>query len=380
VRVALIGANGHGHWHRRHLAQRPAFDVVALCDLQPIADVEGAPVDRDTALFTDHRAMLAATTPDLVIVCTPPHTHLALACDALRAGCDVLLEKPPLLSSAEHASLSAVCASTGRAVQVGFQALGSAALAEVLAAVDAGALGTVTGVSALAAWQRPDAYYTRAPWAGRRRVNGQPVIDGALVNPLAHAVMQAAAVAAATGDPSISTVELSRHRTRRIEVEDTAVMRVTTATGLPVVVAVTLCGEEFIPGEITVHGTSGRAVLEYPTDRVTLPGETARRDVPGRTSLLDNLAAHRRDRTVPLIVPLDRTAPFTRLVEVIAEAPDPAPVPPALVTSSGAGDERRLTIAGINEALRTCADQLAMPHEVGLTWAGPATRIQLTPR
>ena len=44
----------------------------------------------------------AAVRPDVAVICTPPHTHLAIALDALRAGCDMLLEKPPVLSLAEH--------------------------------------------------------------------------------------------------------------------------------------------------------------------------------------------------------------------------------------------------------------------------------------
>src|SRR5205814_3459902 len=104
--------------------------------------------------------------------------------DALRAGADVLLETPPVLTRAEHDALSGVLAESGRTMQVGFQALGSAALTRLLEAIDAGRLGTVTGVAAAGAWWRPDSYWTRSAWAGQR------AIDGALVNAFAHAVMQ----------------------------------------------------------------------------------------------------------------------------------------------------------------------------------------------
>ncbi|MDI5943455.1 Gfo/Idh/MocA family oxidoreductase, partial [Micromonospora sp. DH15] len=192
-RVAVIGANGHGRWHRRVIA--PLHDagrvrLVALVDVRPIEPEPAAPLPVDAAVFTDHAAMLAAARPDVVVVCTPPHTHLPIARDVLAAGADVLLEKPPVLSMAEHRLLAAAVAETGRACQVGFQALGSAALAELTAAVTAGRLGTVTGIATVAAWQRSDGYYARAPWAGRRTLHGRPVLAGALANPLAHAVMQ----------------------------------------------------------------------------------------------------------------------------------------------------------------------------------------------
>ncbi len=75
----------------------------------------------------------------------------------------------------------------------------------------------------------------------------------------------------------------------------------------------TLCGEDFVPGEITVTGTAATAVLEYPTDRLRCPADPARA-VPGRVDLLDNLLAHRGDPAVALVAPLARTAPFTAVL------------------------------------------------------------------
>jgi predicted dehydrogenase len=371
-RVALIGANGHGRWHRRELAARHAdgrLRVVGLCDVNPIEAAEDAPVPDGAALFTDHRELLTATRPDVAIICTPPHTHLALAGDAARSGCDILLEKPPVLSLAEHRELAEVLAGTGRACQVGFQALGSAALAALTEAAGAGRLGPVDGVAAAASWQRSDAYYTRSPWAGRRQLDGRPVLDGALANPLAHAVMQCLAIGeVAGGSAELSTVELERYRTRPIEVDDTACLRVRLASGVTVVVAVTLCGEDFIAGEVAVHGRAGRGRLEYPTDRLALPGDADLHEVPGRLSLLDNLLDHRASG-VPLIVPLARTEPFTALIEVIADAPPPTPIADAWVTSTGTAPERHTVIRGVNAAVRAAADELALFSELGVEWA-----------
>jgi predicted dehydrogenase len=311
-----------------------------------------------------------------VVVCTPPHTHLALATAAARAGADLLLEKPPLTTLDEHAALVRVLAETGRVCQVGFQALGSAALAELTAAVAAGRLGRVGAVSAVGAWQRPDAYYRRAPWAGRRRLNDRPVLDGALANPFAHAVMQCLAVAAAAADEpaSAAPVELERYRARPIEVDDTAVLRVGWGD-LRVLVAVTLCADEHVAGEVIVHGERGRAVLEYVDDRLRLPGEATAREVPGRTGLLENLLAHRADPGgVPLLAPLARTEPFTALVEAVAAAPDPAPIGADHLRALGEGDGRTVTVPGVSRLLRRAAQRLALPSELGAAWAAPAHR------
>lgn len=382
-RVAVVGANGHGRSHRRVVAPLHAagrLRLVALVDVRPIEDDPAAPVPDGTLVCTDHREMLRTARPDVVVVCTPPHTHLPIALDVLAAGADLLLEKPPVLSTAEHRELAAALAATGRACQVGFQALGSAALTELAEAVRAGRLGTVTGIATVAAWQRPDAYYARAPWAGRRTLHGRPVLDGALANPLAHAVMQCLAVAEAAGNGPVEPVriEVERYRVRPIEVDDTATLRVLSRSGPPIVAAVTLAGEDFVAGEVLVTGTAGRAVLEYPTDRLLLPGDAGWREVPGRRGLLENLLDHRADRAVPLIAPLARTAGFTAVLEAVTAAPEPTPLGGDLVTVAGDGPGRVLTVRGINRLLRRSADEGALLSELAVPWAVPPHRTDLT--
>ncbi|MEV1285947.1 Gfo/Idh/MocA family oxidoreductase [Micromonospora sp. NPDC049679] len=380
-RIALIGATGHGLWHRRRIAplhEAGRLRLVALVDVRPVESAPDAPVPDGAEVFTDHREMLGAARPDVVVVCTPPHTHLPIALDVLRAGADLLLEKPPVLSLAEHRVLARAAAETGRACQVGFQALGSAALTELTGAVSEGRLGTVTSIATVASWRRDDGYYGRSAWAGRRSLNGHAVLDGALVNPLAHAVMQCLAVAAAAGAGEPALMELERYRTRPIEVDDTASMRVTFDGGVVVVAAVTLAGEESIPGEVIVRGTAGRAVLEYPTDRLMLPGDPALREVSGRTALLENLLDHRADRAgVPLIAPLSRTAGFTAVLEAVHEGPEPALLDGDRIAVSGAGPDRVTTIRGINEVLRRATDELALLSELPVEWAVPPHRVRI---
>src|SRR5690606_27331877 len=116
--------------------------------------------------------------------------------------------------------------------------------------------------------------------------------------------------------------------------------------------------------------SAGRAVLEYPTDRLMLPGETKLREVPGRVGLLENLLDHRvaPDR-VPLIVPVERTAPFTVLAEAIHDAPEPTLVTSEVVYATGEPPERVLTIRGVNAALRRAAEERALLSELGVPWA-----------
>ncbi|MEU4619788.1 Gfo/Idh/MocA family oxidoreductase [Actinoplanes sp. NPDC023801] len=368
TRVALIGAGGHGLSHRRvlqRLSDAGLVEVAGLCDRQPVEPHPDAPLP-GVPFFTDHLTLLSAARPEVVIICTPPHTHLAIALDVFAAGADLLLEKPPVMSLAEHTTLAEAVAATGRICQVGFQALGSAALAELCVAAPDGDIG-VTG-----AWWRPDTYYRRAPWAGRRTVDGRPVLDGALVNPFAHALMQAL-VAAGARVPGFQPVEieLERYRTRDIETDDTTFLRLTGTGGRRITAAVTLASPVFIAGEIRV----GDAVLEYPTDRLRLPGEPEFKHVPGRVGLLENLLEHRRDPAVPLLAPLERTAGFTAVVEAIVAAPPPAEIGPRWREPHPDGGGS--VIAGIDALVREMADTGRLPSESGVPWSRPGVRVPI---
>ncbi|MGI5238165.1 Gfo/Idh/MocA family protein [Dactylosporangium sp. CA-139066] len=326
--VALVGAAGHGAWHLRAIeALGPRARLVATCDVQPGYD------------YTDHRLMLRERRPEVVVVCTPPHTHLPIALDALAAGADLLLEKPPVLSLADHRTLAAAAA--GRALQVGFQALGSPTMGRL-----PGLVGEAVSASVAGAWWRPDTYWTRSSWSGRR---GR---DGALVNAFAHALMQALAI---TGIRPPWTLSLDRYRTRpTVEVEDTATLRLEVPDGRSVFVAVTLCSTEFVPGDITVTGTQGACEVGYAQDR--LDGEV----LPGRIGLLENLLDH-RDRGTDLLVPLSRTEPFTVLAEaILAEAP-----PALLAADRLAARDDGVEIPGAAGLVRRAAAGRAHFREIG---------------
>jgi predicted dehydrogenase len=347
-RVALVGANGYGLSHRSNLATIEDAELVALCDTAPVDDPE-AP------LYTGYREMLSQTNPDVVIVATPPFTHAPIALAAVETGCDVYLEKPPVLSLAEHDRLAAALEETGQVCQVGFQALGSHAFARLRAAVDAGAIGTVTAVSCYGAWIREDWYWNRSPWAGKRAVGGRPSVDGALANPFAHALMQCLAALPLS---EIDSVEAERYNVRdEVEVDETGCVRVRLRSGQTVVVAVTLNAEEHVDPEMIVHGTEGHARLAYTVDRLSVPGFEG--TVDGRDDLLRNLLT---DRTA-LIAPLARTRPFTEVLQRIHATPT-RPVHPHRIAWHGDGPSRHAVVRPVNFLVRAAAQSLALLSEV----------------
>lgn len=373
ARVALVGVHGFGTHHLRNLARLQAAGVVELVAVaDPLPPAPGAVPDT-AAVFPGLTELLAAT-PDLelIIVATPIQTHAPLGLAALTTDADLYLEKPPVASLADFDMLCEAARASGRSVQIGFQSLGSHALQAIEELLASGAIGTLQGISATGRWVRDRAYYKRSRWAGKRSLNGVNVVDGVATNPLAHAVATALRIAGARTTADVATVETDLYRANDIESDDTSVIRIRTATGLPVTCALTICATESVEPYVTLQGSQGQAVFHYTEDRLTVrtaTGETEQ--VFGRDDLTENLLAHRREGK-ELISPLLDSGAFMLVLEAIRTAPPPSVIDSAYVRWEGDGDAAHAVVVGIEEALERATKEHATFSELGLPWALPA--------
>ncbi|GGX79215.1 Gfo/Idh/MocA family protein [Streptomyces minutiscleroticus] len=370
--VVLAGARGHGQWHLRNIRRLQDAGLVRLAGVCELTPLGGPELDGlgDPLQSADFAALLDATGAAAAVVCTPIPTHTDLALTAAARGVHLLLEKPPAPSYAEFRRMADGVAAAGVACQIGFQSLGSHAVPAIRELLAEGAIGRVTGVGAAGAWARDEAYYRRAPWAGRRRLDGADVVDGALTNPLAHAVATALALDGSTRAEDVAGVETELLRANEIESDDTSCVRVTTARGGRVAVAATLCAEA--PGEpyVLVHGTSGRITFWYKQDRVLVQrsGHGPYELEFGRTDLLENLVDHLAGRAGLLVTP-ESTGAFMRVVEAVRRAPDPVALPDGAWYAVPGENAPRRVVRGVDALVGTVADTLALYSELGASWA-----------
>ena len=371
--IALAGVHGYGHSYLARLGPRIAagtFRWAGVADprLEVGALPEGLPAD--VPRYGDLADLLAEQRPDVVAIATPLHTHADLAERALRSGADVVLEKPAVTGLTEFAHLLDLAQAEGRSVQVGFQSLGSAALDHVRTRVAEGRIGEVTGFSAAGCWVRARSYFTRAPWAGRRRLGDQVVADGVLTNPLAHAVATALAVAGRQSLEDVLAVEVDPFRVNDIETDDTTSVVVSLRDSPDLVLAATLAAAE--PGEpfVVVEGTRGRLTLYYTLDVVVeeLPGRPPATTQHTRVDLLDDLLRHREDGR-PLRSPLASAGAFTRVLDAIVNGPRPRVVRPDAfrVVELPDGDERR-ELPGVEEAVHEALRRRSTFSGCGVDW------------
>ncbi|GAB3794283.1 hypothetical protein GCM10028798_00500 [Humibacter antri] len=383
--VVITGVGGYGRLHlanARRLADAGRLAIVALVD--PAVATKR---DRDAGIpiYSDLDAALARHRADIVIVATPLDTHERLAEIAMRAGADVLLEKPPVPTMAAFERLLTVQRETRRAVQVGFQSLGSAAIAALKD--DSLGLGPTERVSATGLWSRKKSYWARARWAGRRTLDGHAVVDGVATNPLAHAVATALRIAGYDTAESVGRVETELYRANAIEADDTSVIRITGEGRPTVTCALTLCAPPELHDEpdqaatVTVLGEVASATFSYTTDVVTIahaqrpsdgngqrPSDPNAQRTFDRADLLENLIEHRRSGA-ELIVPLASTGAFMRVVEAVRRAPEPTRIDPRQVTWHGdQGDEYPL-VDRIVESVRAASAAGVTFSEQGVPWA-----------
>src|SRR3954471_10815854 len=144
--VALVGIHGYGRWHARNLARLARAGAIRFVAAADPRHGDRGGVDLAVALYPDLDALLSRHQVDVVVISTPIHTHVPLAEVALRAGADVLLEKPPAATLADFEHLLGVVGETGRACQVGFQTFGSAAVRALREMIAAGTLGEIRGI------------------------------------------------------------------------------------------------------------------------------------------------------------------------------------------------------------------------------------------
>ncbi len=116
LRVGVVGIGYLGKFHCQKYAAVKGVKIVGLADVLPDRAKEWA-AKIGTEAFSDHKSLLGKV--DAVSVVVPTDQHHSVARDFLRAGCDVLVEKPLTSTLDEADELIRLAKEKGRILQVG---------------------------------------------------------------------------------------------------------------------------------------------------------------------------------------------------------------------------------------------------------------------
>lgn len=368
--VILVGVGGFGESHLRNIRRlqqtghvRPIGLVDPVVKAKTRSDPSFVAPDDAPLYDTLAQAIEAVGAPDIVIVSVPIHLHAPITKEALLAGADVLLEKPPFARLDDFEAVLALEKQTGRVVQVGFQSLGS----EALDAFKSGEIdiGQIRSVRAMGTWLRRQWYWKRSPWVGRRSIGDVEAMDGVATNALAHAVVTALHVAGVKTLEEVKQVEVEMYRANMIDADDTTSMRITPVNGPKVSAALTLCAAEQTLPTVEVVGDKGTATFQYTTDDVTWGEKTEHFE---RVDLLQNLVEHRRNGT-SLRLPLRDTGGFMRVVEAIRTGGEPVHIEKKWVETRDEGTEAHPVVKDVEKWIRVASDVDGLFSEVGAPWS-----------
>jgi predicted dehydrogenase len=369
-RVILVGVGGFGeHFHLPNIRRlRKAGLVIPIALVDPVIRAQSSTstyvIPTDGPLYdTLAQAIAEVGVPDIVIVSVPIHLHAPIAKEALKAGADVLLEKPPFACMRDFEDVLELEKETGRVVQVGFQSLGSLAIDAIQA--EQAILGNFQSVRAMGTWLRRASYWNRSQWVGRRHLGEIDVMDGVATNALAHAVATALHIANIKRIDQVGAVEVEAYRANPIDTDDTTSIRITPVTGPNVVAALTLCASVQTKPTIEIAFDQGIATYEYTTDDFTSTQGTAHYE---RVDMLENLISH-RSHHCPLILPLIDTGAFMCVMEAIRTGGAPKHIEKRWVDQRDNDSDSHPVISDIEHWIKTAAQADSLFSEVGAPWA-----------
>lgn len=157
LRTAIIGA-GIGRYHVMGYEAHPNAEVVAICDLNPVAATELAAKHGVSGVFEDYKRMFKEIEVDAVSVCVPNAFHMPVVLDCLAAGKNVLCEKPLARNAKEGQKMVDAAAKAGKLLMTQFNNRYRPESTILKQYIDDGTLG--------------DIYFARAGWVRRNGIPG----------------------------------------------------------------------------------------------------------------------------------------------------------------------------------------------------------------
>jgi predicted dehydrogenase len=144
--TAIVGLGTVSTWHRRALERTPGATLTAVVDVDESRTRQAAR-EWGVSGYTDLEILLDEDRPDWVHVCTPVATHADVASQCLRAGADVLVEKPMTDTREAFESLVATADECDRRATVVHNQVYYPPLVRARRLIESGRFGRVHGVS-----------------------------------------------------------------------------------------------------------------------------------------------------------------------------------------------------------------------------------------
>jgi UDP-N-acetyl-2-amino-2-deoxyglucuronate dehydrogenase len=183
LRFGIVGCGVIGPMHAEAITILPNAELVAVADIVP-EKAQQLAAKHHVQAYTDLQTMLDTEQLDVVDVCTPSGLHGEHACQIMRAGRHVIVEKPMEIKRERIEEMLQVQRETQRKLAVISQHRFDEATNRLHQLIEQKALGRLVMGSAAIPWWRSQKYYDSGAWRGTWALDG----GGVLMNQSIHAI------------------------------------------------------------------------------------------------------------------------------------------------------------------------------------------------
>jgi UDP-N-acetyl-2-amino-2-deoxyglucuronate dehydrogenase len=253
VRFGIAGCGIIGETHAAALTRIAGAELAAVADIA--AERAEAFAHRYGAdAHGSFEELVARGDIDVVSICTASGLHAEQAMAAMRAGKDVVVEKPMALTVESCDAMNRTADEAGRKLAVIYQKRFFPAFKQMKQAVDEGRLGRPVLGDVYLKWYRSQAYYDAGGWRGTWCMDG----GGALMNQTIHYVDLLIWLMG----PVASVQAYAATLAHEIETEDTAVAILKFRSGALGVIEGTTSAYPGLWTRLEIHGAGGTMTAE----------------------------------------------------------------------------------------------------------------------
>ena len=224
IKFLLVGCGTIGERHAM-LAHKKGM-LIAVCDIDK-QKVKSFSKQFACYGYTSLDAMLQSETEaDVLIVCTPNGMHATHSIKGLKAGLNIMCEKPMALTTADCKKMIAASVKANKHLLIVKQNRLNPPVEAVKKLLHQKKLGTVYSVQINCYWNRNKQYYQQSNWRGTKKMDG-----GVLYTQFSHFIDLFYWYFGELKTVKGFTANLAHGK--KIEVEDTGVFSFVTKTGVP---------------------------------------------------------------------------------------------------------------------------------------------------
>lgn len=260
VGYAVVGL-GVGLRHAEAAAKSKNANLIAVCDLIQERLDKAKEICPDVLTYIDFDEMLKNPDIDIVSIAVPSGMHAEFAVKAMKAGKNVLVEKPVDITVEAALKIEKARQETGMKAGVVHQNRYNPDMPLMHDAVVSGRIGKVLFGDFAVKWFRTQEYYDNGGWRGTWEMDG----GGSLMNQAVHTVDLMQWLMNSEVESVTSQIAIYNHK---IDTEDFTASLIKFKSGAVATFISTTCAYPGLSTDIRVYGTNGS--MEANQDKLTL--------------------------------------------------------------------------------------------------------------